>query len=226
MRADDVLKHADFESLCAQTVLDRKEEEKMCDHLITAARRRDSVTASRNIEKILNILTNKHGAWGNKISIPPREYLKLDSWEDDARRRKRFVQKILMVLVIQKLLSKQLLNMVLLRMQFCKHEEFHQHLAITRRQQQHHLQSSDLLDDSDLWDDKDLDAELAGPVSFSTKCRLIAPGVVVPGMLSITQAEMFFEVDEDDTEYKKMDPELRNISSYEVKDLLVKVAEE
>lgn len=43
-------------------------------------------------------------------------------------------------------------------------EEFHQHLALTRRQQQHHLQSSDLLDDSDLWDDKDLDAELAGKV--------------------------------------------------------------
>lgn len=47
-----------------------------------------------------------------------------------------------------------------------------------------------------------------GPVSFSTKCRLIAPGVLVPGMLSITQAEMFFEVDEDDAEYKKMDPEV------------------
>lgn len=47
-----------------------------------------------------------------------------------------------------------------------------------------------------------------GPVSFSTKCKLIAPGVVVPGMLSITQAEMFFEVDEDDAEYKKMDPEV------------------
>lgn len=63
----------------------------MCDHLITAARRRDSVTACRNIEKILNILTNKHGAWG-KLNTIPREYLKLDSWEDDARRRKRFVQ--------------------------------------------------------------------------------------------------------------------------------------
>lgn len=50
-----------------------------------------------------------------------------------------------------------------------------------------------------------------GPVSFSTKCKLIAPGVVVPGMLSITQAEMFFEVDEDDAEYKKMDPEVSEI---------------
>lgn len=94
MRADDVLKHADFEvnnssfstysskntvdyaeqgikigyflaqSQCAQSLLDRREEERMCDHLITAARRRDNVIASRLLEKIRNILSNKHGAWG------------------------------------------------------------------------------------------------------------------------------------------------------------------
>lgn len=64
MRADDVLKHADFESQCAQTLLDRKEEERMCDHLITAARRRDNVIASKLLEKIRNIMSNKHGAWG------------------------------------------------------------------------------------------------------------------------------------------------------------------
>ncbi|GBM24397.1 Neurobeachin [Araneus ventricosus] len=211
MRADDVLKHADFESLCAQTVLDRKEEEKMCDHLITAARRRDSVTASRNIEKILNILTNKHGAWGNKISTPQREFLKLDSWEDDARRRKRFVQNPYGSSHPEATLKAAIEHGAPEDAILQAREEFHQHLALTRRQQQHHLQSSDLLDDSDLWDDKDLDAELAGPVSFSTKCRLVAPGVVVPGMLSITQAEMFFEVDEDDPEYKKMDPEVGKI---------------
>lgn len=108
MRADDVLKHADFEvpvlaflppcssflppyiipcvvstietrsevgptiltaivpsqTQCAQTLLDRREEERMCDHLITAARRRDNVIASRLLEKVRNILSNKHGAWG------------------------------------------------------------------------------------------------------------------------------------------------------------------
>lgn len=36
----------------------------MCDHLITAARRRDTVIASRLLEKIRNIMSNKHGAWG------------------------------------------------------------------------------------------------------------------------------------------------------------------
>ena len=38
MRADDVLKHAEFESSCKNNLADRSEEEKMCDHLITAAR--------------------------------------------------------------------------------------------------------------------------------------------------------------------------------------------
>lgn len=93
MRADDVLKHADFESQCAQTLLDRKEEERMCDHLITSARRRDNVTASKLLEKVRNIMSNKHGAWGymDAIECKLNEFWKLDAWEDDARRRKRFV---------------------------------------------------------------------------------------------------------------------------------------
>uniref|UniRef100_A0A023GNT6 Putative lps-responsive vesicle trafficking beach and anchor n=1 Tax=Amblyomma triste TaxID=251400 RepID=A0A023GNT6_AMBTT len=99
MRADDVLKHAEFESLCAQTAVDRKEEEMMCDHLITAARRRDSLVAARALEKVLNILTNRHGAWGQNSKGTHRstengqvEFLRLDAWEDDARRRKRLVR--------------------------------------------------------------------------------------------------------------------------------------
>ena len=47
MRADDVLKHAEFESACSATLAERTEEERMCDHLITAARRRDGVLAGR-----------------------------------------------------------------------------------------------------------------------------------------------------------------------------------
>ena len=43
MRADDVLKHAEFEGACNTTKKERGEEEKMCDHLITAARQVTSV---------------------------------------------------------------------------------------------------------------------------------------------------------------------------------------
>lgn len=63
----------------------------MCDHLITAARRRDNVIANRLLDKVTNILSHKHGAWGYNDENRRREFWKLDSWEDDGRRRKRFI---------------------------------------------------------------------------------------------------------------------------------------
>ena len=42
-----------------------------------------------------------------------------------------------------------------------------------------------------------------GPVALSTPCKLIAPGVAVNGIMSITKAELYFEMDEDDPENKK-----------------------
>lgn len=100
MRADDVLKHADFESACANGKADRMEEERMCHHLITAARRRDGVLAGKLVDKVVDVLHTRHGAWSGgtptrKPSVPQEgvvnEYWKLDVWEDDARRRRRYV---------------------------------------------------------------------------------------------------------------------------------------
>jgi sRNA-binding carbon storage regulator CsrA len=36
----------------------------------------------------------------------------------------------------------------------------------------------------------------------------VAPGVVAPGTVSITSTELYFEVDEEDTEYRRIDPEV------------------
>jgi hypothetical protein len=91
MRADDVKKHAEFEQLCAQTSMERKEEELICEHLITAARKRDHYYAIKLKDKILNLITDKQGCWFD----PQTNFLtywKLDSWEDDSRRRRRFVK--------------------------------------------------------------------------------------------------------------------------------------
>ena len=49
---------------------------------------------------------------------------------------------------------------------------------------------------------------LTGPVNLSSRAKLIAPGVVAPGTLSITTSELYFEVDEDDPEYQKQDAEV------------------
>ncbi|KAG7203660.1 hypothetical protein KM043_013693 [Ampulex compressa] len=210
MRADDVLKHADFESQCAQTLLDRREEERMCDHLITAARRRDNVIASRLLEKVRNILSNKHGAWGymDPMAAKLAEYWKLDAWEDDARRRKRFVHNPLGSSHPEATLKAALEHGAPEDAILQAREEFHAHLAASRAHQQQ-LQSADLMDDSELLsDDRDLDNDLTGPVNISTKGKLIAPGIVAPGIISVTSTELYFEVDEDDTEFKKIDSEV------------------
>jgi hypothetical protein len=53
-----------------------------------------------------------------------------------------------------------------------------------------------------------LDNDLTGPVNISTKARLVAPGIVAPGMVSITSTELYFEVDEDEAEFRKIDTEV------------------
>lgn len=45
-------------------------------------------------------------------------------------------------------------------------------------------------------------------MNLSSRAKLIAPGIVACGTLSITTAELYFEVDEDDAEFLKQDPEV------------------
>lgn len=43
---------------------------------------------------------------------------------------------------------------------------------------------------------------------LSTPAQLVAPVVVAKGTLSITTTEIYFEVDEDDPAFKKIDPKV------------------
>ncbi|VDK60012.1 unnamed protein product [Cylicostephanus goldi] len=49
---------------------------------------------------------------------------------------------------------------------------------------------------------------LAEVTSYSTPAKLIAPGLVVPGTLSITATDLFFDADEENPLYKKQDPKV------------------
>ncbi|KAI4538760.1 hypothetical protein MG293_011027 [Ovis ammon polii] len=49
---------------------------------------------------------------------------------------------------------------------------------------------------------------VGGPVVLSTPAQLIAPVVVAKGTLSITTTEIYFEVDEDDPAFKKIDTKM------------------
>lgn len=80
---------------CAQTLLERREEEGVCDHIISAARRRDASSALRLVDRITNIIVSKQGAWAPSSPATnsiPLEFWRLDAWEDDSRRRKRMIR--------------------------------------------------------------------------------------------------------------------------------------
>uniref|UniRef100_A0A8C6N5Q6 BEACH-type PH domain-containing protein n=1 Tax=Mus spicilegus TaxID=10103 RepID=A0A8C6N5Q6_MUSSI len=193
-RAEDVHKHAEFESQCAQYAADRREEEKMCDHLISAAKHRDHVTANQLKQKILNILTNKHGAWG---AVQLHDFWRLDYWEDDLRRRRRFVRNAFGSTHAEALLKSAV--------EYGENQGSH----FTIRELKIHSRSLEVSERTSLTHCP----YLAGPVVLSTPAQLIAPVVVAKGTLSITTTEIYFEVDEDDAAFKKIDTKVSQCSA-------------
>ncbi|KAG9510508.1 Neurobeachin, partial [Fragariocoptes setiger] len=75
LRADDVSKHEQFGMSCMETQSARQHEESLINSLINSAKRRDYMVFARFCET---------------LCLNKRNY-KLDSWEDDDRRRRRFV---------------------------------------------------------------------------------------------------------------------------------------
>uniref|UniRef100_A0A8K9XWM6 Neurobeachin n=1 Tax=Oncorhynchus mykiss TaxID=8022 RepID=A0A8K9XWM6_ONCMY len=198
-RAEDVHKHAEFESNCAQYAADRREEEKMCDHLISAAKHRDHVTANQLKQKILNILTNKHGAWGTMSQSQLHDFWRLDYWEDDLRRRRRFVRNPF---------GSTHLDVSLKALEDYGHQEVKSKKTLRSQSLvSQNLEAELMLEGDDdtvsLLQEKEMD-NLAGPVVLSTPAQLVSPVVVVHGTLSITTTEIYFEVDEDDPSFKKI----------------------
>ncbi|XP_065259629.1 neurobeachin isoform X4 [Emys orbicularis] len=204
-RAEDVHKHAEFESQCAQYAADRREEEKMCDHLISAAKHRDHVTANQLKQKILNILTNKHGAWGAVSHSQLHDFWRLDYWEDDLRRRRRFVRN-----AFGSTHSDALLKAAVeygSEEDVVKSKKTFRSQAVVNQNAETELMLEGDDDAVSLLQEKEID-NLAGPVVLSTPAQLIAPVVVAKGTLSITTTEIYFEVDEDDPAFKKIDPKV------------------
>ncbi|OCT99717.1 lipopolysaccharide-responsive and beige-like anchor protein isoform X2 [Xenopus laevis] len=205
-RAEEIHRHAEFESQCAQYTADKREEEKMCDHLIRAAKYRDHVTATQLVQKIINILTDKHGAWGSSSVSRPREFWRLDYWEDDLRRRRRFVRNPLGSTHPEATLKSAI-----------EHDPDEDALVKGKQSIKGQVvggqisEGESLLDGEDdtisSLEEKDLES-LTGPVNLSTPAQLVAPSVVLKGTLSVTSSELYFEVEEDDPAFKKMDPKI------------------
>ncbi|XP_049428295.1 lipopolysaccharide-responsive and beige-like anchor protein isoform X1 [Epinephelus fuscoguttatus] len=204
-RAEDIHKHAEFESNCAQYAAEKRDEEKMCDHLIRAAKYRDHVTATQLIQKIVNILTDKHGAWGSSSASRPREFWRLDYWEDDLRRRRRFIRnpsgsthsEATLKAAAEHASEEDILK--------GKQSIRSQALGNQNSESETSLDGDD--DTLSSLEEKDLE-NLTGPVNLSTSAQLVAPAAVVKGTLSITASELYFEVDEEDPGFKAIDPKI------------------
>ncbi|NWW35901.1 LRBA protein, partial [Panurus biarmicus] len=136
----------------------------------------------------------------------PREFWRLDYWEDDLRRRRRFVRNPLGSTHPEATLraagehapdedilvkGKQSIKSQVLGNQNSESEIL--------------LEGDD--DIMSFMEEREVE-NLTGPVSLSTPAQLVAPSVVVKGTLSITLSELYFEVDEEDPSFKKIDPKI------------------
>ncbi|XP_069017351.1 neurobeachin [Embiotoca jacksoni] len=202
-RAEDVHKHAEFESNCAQYSADRREEEKMCDHLISAAKHRDHVTANQLKQKIVNILTNKHGAWGTLALSQLHDFWRLDFWEDDLRRRRRFVRNPFGSTHLD-VTCKSLQEYGSEEDEVVKSKTVFRGPTVASQNPETELLLEGDDDVVSLLQEKEMD-NLGGPVVLSSPAQLVAPVLVARGTLSITTTEIYFEVDEDDPAFKRVD---------------------
>jgi Domain of Unknown Function (DUF1088) len=62
-RAEDTMKHAEFEAICAQISLNRKDEERTLARSLMAAGLRDQTVTERIVEKVIALLCTDKGAW-------------------------------------------------------------------------------------------------------------------------------------------------------------------
>ncbi|CDW59324.1 Putative neurobeachin homolog [Trichuris trichiura] len=193
IRAEDVVKHAEFEALCAQAVVTCKEEENTCNLLLSAARRRNVIISRRILQKIVNILNSDYGYWT------------LDLWEDDSRRRKRLIpnpygsshpEATLKAIEVEE--ARDALAAYLSG----------KNIALPSLTPS--SASDELVTESEvnLWNDEKETEQNQHASCLITPCHLIAPGLALPGILSVTANEVAFDAKEDEPEFKRADPQV------------------
>lgn len=196
LRAEDVSKHAQFEAESKEQLNTRYEDYNRCDLLIVSGRLRDSLCATRLLEKMTAILTNPDDVNAGT------QFWKLDVWEDDSRRRKRFVPNPHGSRHEEANLPEGEKNE---EPEISEQERIRKVLKVLFSKRQTTSGSHELVDESDIdkWAQEVDPTPSSQTACFSTAAKLIAPGVVVPGTLSVTASDLFFDANESDPNYKK-----------------------
>ncbi|PIC37915.1 hypothetical protein B9Z55_010097 [Caenorhabditis nigoni] len=199
LRAEDVSKHAQFEAESREQLQARYEEYSRCDLLIVSGRLRDSLNATRLLDKMSAILTD------GDDSKSGSQFWKLDVWEDDSRRRKRFVPNPYGSRHEEANLPEGEKNE---EPEISEQERIRKILKGLFSQRHATTASTggqELVDESDIdkWAQEVDPTPSSQSACFSTAAKLIVPGVVVPGTLSVTATDLFFDANESDPNYKK-----------------------
>eukprot|EP00064_Thunnus_orientalis_P000006 superscaffoldBa00000001_g6 len=155
-------------------------------------------------QKIVNILTNKHGAWGTLAQSQLHDFWRLDYWEDDLRRRRRFVRNPFGSTHLD-VMCKSLQEYGTEEDEVVKSKKAFRSQTVASQNPETELLLEGDDDAVSLLQEKEMD-NLGGPVVLSSPAQLVAPVLVARGTLSITTTEIYFEVDEDDPAFKRVDP--------------------
>ncbi|CAF1533097.1 unnamed protein product, partial [Rotaria sp. Silwood1] len=167
-----------------QTTVERKSEEQLCEHFITAARQRHQVIALRLQEKFLMMMINDKTIYLNndddRLIRNPN-----GSIHNEATQKSSFNginDDIIIYFIQEENLLKQLKQQ--------KIENFNQTIT----------------DDDEILqvDEKDLDQDFSGPIRFSTECSLICGINIIRGTSAMTHNVMLFDADEYDESYIKI----------------------
>uniref|UniRef100_A0AAF5DLT8 BEACH domain-containing protein n=2 Tax=Strongyloides stercoralis TaxID=6248 RepID=A0AAF5DLT8_STRER len=213
LRAEDVSKHTAFQKDSNDRLRERKEQERLCEHLIESARRRDLLIAEKMLENMKTMIMSPNGAWSNNEQEPVI-FWKLDTWEDDSRRRKRFIPnshggRLSMARLHQNIINISEESISESRQKLLK--ELKKRNAIVsslgNNSQEHQVDDGDIC--KFLEESMDMETTKKDNNSiYSTPCKLIAPGLVVPGTISITMTDFYFDADESDDLYEKQNPKV------------------
>lgn len=192
LRADDVSKHDAFTNTCMETNNSRLQEENIINSLIISAKRRDWMIFTRFKESI------RH---------EERKFFKLDSWEDDSRRRRRFVYDSLGDLICNRLKSlkhslndETVTNNETEKNNNEKSEKILSSPIVPPRQVSNSSVEDDDSDSFGIWENEDTmgdtettSVEFSSSVLYSVECCLIWAIYTIEGVLQITSNEIFFE---------------------------------
>lgn len=144
-----------------------------------------------------------------------RTYWKLDNWEDDMRRRRRFIKNPQGTSHLEATL-KAAIDQNSLDAINNKDELLKQLNGSHKRFMSDFSNANPAANDQLYINEADLEQELAGPIHFTTKCKLVCCVCVVSGTLSITSNELYFEVDENDSVYKALEPNVNFQFNYKL----------